>query len=63
MLSGTREGDMLRLTVSDDGGDIGAERLNDIRKSLDAERGSAVGFGRAMCMNAIGIMVRNMDCP
>ncbi|MCP3780153.1 sensor histidine kinase [Paenibacillus sp. MZ03-122A] len=45
MLSGTREGDMLRLTVSDDGGGIGAERLNDIRKSLDAERGSAIGFG------------------
>lgn len=34
----------MRLTVSDDGGDIGAERLNDIRKSLDAERGSAIGF-------------------
>ncbi|MDR6777361.1 sensor histidine kinase [Paenibacillus sp. FSL M7-0802] len=45
MLSGTREGDMLRLTVSDDGGGIGVERLNDIRKSLDAERGSAIGFG------------------
>ncbi|MBP1311829.1 two-component system sensor histidine kinase YesM [Paenibacillus sp. 1182] len=45
MLSGTREGDMLRLTVSDDGGGIGAERLNDIRKSLDAERGNAIGFG------------------
>ncbi|MEK5258585.1 sensor histidine kinase [Paenibacillus sp. SEL3] len=45
MLSGTREGDMLRLTVSDDGGGIGAERLDDIRKSLDAERGSAIGFG------------------
>ncbi|MGG4213030.1 sensor histidine kinase [Paenibacillus sp. FSL L8-0638] len=45
MLSGTREGDMLRLTVSDDGGGIGAERLDDIRKSLEAERGSAIGFG------------------
>ncbi|MFK4436792.1 sensor histidine kinase [Paenibacillus sp. RC21] len=45
MLSGTREGDALRLTVSDDGGGIGAERLDDIRKSLDAERGSAIGFG------------------
>ncbi len=45
MLSGAREGDALRLTVSDDGGGIGAERLDDIRKSLDAERGSAIGFG------------------
>ncbi|WP_149095899.1 sensor histidine kinase [Paenibacillus terrae] len=45
MLSGTREGDALRLTVSDDGGGIGAERLDDIRKSLDAGRESAIGFG------------------
>ncbi|WP_342434896.1 sensor histidine kinase [Paenibacillus sp. FSL H7-0442] len=45
MLSGTREGDMLRLTVSDDGDGIGAEHLDDIRKSLEAERGSAIGFG------------------
>ncbi|AZH28240.1 MULTISPECIES: sensor histidine kinase [Paenibacillus] len=45
MLSGAREGDALRLTVSDDGGGIGAERLDDIRKSLDTERGSAIGFG------------------
>lgn len=63
MLSGTREGDMLRLTVSDDGGGIGVERLNDIRKSLDAERGVLLALGCAMCMNVFGIMVRNMDCP
>lgn len=53
----------MRLTVSDDGGDIGAERLNDIRKSLDAERGVLLALWCAMCMNAIGIMFRNMDCP
>ncbi|MFM9276933.1 cache domain-containing sensor histidine kinase [Paenibacillus jiagnxiensis] len=45
MLSGMREGDALRLTVSDDGRGIAAERLEAIRNSLESEQGSALGFG------------------
>ncbi|MFB5267861.1 sensor histidine kinase [Paenibacillus enshidis] len=45
MLSGTKEGGALRLTVSDDGHGMAAERLEKIRKSLESGQGSTLGFG------------------